>query len=73
MGNFLQDVGRSTFQNSIRDMINTKLAMDTGERNDIESANRNALTSEQLIQTKRANEVAAEKVKDLNTPIPIKI
>jgi hypothetical protein len=73
MGNFLQDVGRSKFSSEISNMINTKLAFDASERADVQSANASALSAEQLIQARNANRAAAEKEKDLNTPIPLKI
>jgi hypothetical protein len=71
MGNFLQDVGRSRFESSIKDMINTKLSLDASERADVQSANASALSAEQLIQAKRQNEAAAERVKYDNTPLAI--
>ena len=71
MPNFMQNLGRSTFERSIKDMIQTKLSLDASDRADVQSANANALSAEQLIQAKRANVAAAEKETWENTPIPI--
>lgn len=71
MGNFMSDVGRSNISGSIRDLITSKIALDTNERADVRSANESALNAEQVIQAKRQNEAAAEKVKYDNTPLAI--